>query len=416
MRYERSAIFIAFLVFAMLSVSSPATLDAAENPELCNQLFGLPEGTIQMDADKRIMNPEVCEAYAFLISRYNPGPRSSVGLSNPKVEGITKLNPDFALALAKMLRAAPPMGINSAYRTPAGQGSKNPQSNHIYGCAADLGYSQGGCGSAHCQWVLRNAPSYGIHIRMKYSPEWNHVEPIAKDACRNNGPGVGAPVANAPSSGLADSIRQSVGLGGSQNCTLPDGLVVPCSAIANQGAAPAGSQSPTGAAIPRQTLPASQQPFQYLPSPTPVSNIVQPPVPQIPVSTTSSTTTLTTFERIMRFAEATRVSSPAATSAPLVLTASIRDIATIQPDTSSITPLQENGTHQYLPVPSARLDTFTSPDLGGGISPNVSQEVTGYQKVLADMQTTLLRALEYLRPFGRPLEPAEDYAHDDWSE
>jgi hypothetical protein len=411
MRYERSAIFIALLVFAMFSVSSLATLDAAENPELCNQLFGLPEGTIQMEADKRVMNPEVCEAYAFLISRYNPGPRSSVGLANPRVEGITKLNPDFAVALAKLLRDAPAMGINSAYRTPAGQGSKNPQSNHIYGCAADLGYSQGGCNSAHCQWVLRNAPSYGIHIRMKYSPEWNHVEPIAKDACRNNGPGVGAPVANAPSSGLADSIRQSAGLGGSQqNCTLPDGLVVPCSAIANQSA-PVGSPGPTGATVPRQTLPASQQPFQYLPSPTPVSNIVLPGPSQ---TATSSTGTLSVFERISQFAEPVKVEGPRATSVPFTLYVSSRDAATIQSENSyTVTPIEENIPGQTMPAP-ARQDTFTSSELGGDLS--YQPQPTAYQVALADMKVVVLTMLEYLKPFGRPAYQEEGYEHDDWSE
>src|SRR3989338_5182839 len=78
-----------------------------DNPEACNTLFGLPKGAIRMEADKKLMNPEVCDAYTFLISRYDPGPRSSIGLSNPKTEGVLKLNPDYAVALAKLMRAAP---------------------------------------------------------------------------------------------------------------------------------------------------------------------------------------------------------------------------------------------------------------------------------------------------------------------
>jgi len=415
MRLIRSnTLLILFTLIATTLIASPISR-AEENPELCNQLFGFQKGTILMEDAKKTMNPEVCEAYAFLISRYNPGPRSSVGLANPRVEGITKLNPDFAVALAKMLRDAPAMGINSAYRTPAGQGSKNPQSNHIYGCAADLGYSQGNCSSAHCQWVLRNAPSYGIHIRMKYSPEWNHVEPIAKDACRNNGPGVGAPVANAPSSGLADSIRQSAGLGSSQeSCTLPDGLVVPCSAIANQSApvgSPGPTGAPTGASVPRQTLPASQQPFQYLPSPTPVSNIVLSGPSQ---TATSSTSTLSVFERISQFAEPVKVGGPRATSVPFTLYVSSRDATTIQSENSyTVTPIEENTPGQTMPAP-ARQDTFTSSELGGDLS--YQPQPTAYQVALADMKVVVLTMLEYLKPFGRPAYQEESYEHDDWSE
>src|SRR3989344_8128035 len=126
--------------FAMFGASDTETNDSKLeiNPEACNQIFKLPKGTIHMKADQTVMNPVVCSAYAFLITRYTPGSRSSIGLSNPKVEGIVKLNPDFAVALAKMLQNAPYMNIISAYRTPEGQGSKNPQSNHIYGCAVDL--------------------------------------------------------------------------------------------------------------------------------------------------------------------------------------------------------------------------------------------------------------------------------------
>ena len=108
----------------------------------------------------------------------------------------------------------------------------------------------------------------------------------------------------------------------------------------------------------------------------------------------------------MRFAEATRVSSPAATSAPLVLTTSIYDIAKIQPDTSSITPIQETDTYES-PMPLARQDTFVSSELGGVSLPHEPQP-TPYQVALAEMRLTLSTMLEYLKPFGRPVHEQEE--------
>src|SRR3989344_2523566 len=201
------------IIVAAVSLGTAHAADLARNPELCDKLFNLPQGTITRAADAKVMSPEVCAAYQFLISRYTPGPRSSKGLSNPKVEGIIRLNPDFAVALARMLNAAPYMMINSAYRTKEGQGSVNPDSNHTYGCAVDLGYSQSDCGSSQCQFVLRSGPpTYGLQIRMKYSPEWNHVEPVNVQQCRAKGPGGGVtPGAASPTSELSDAIRRAMG-------------------------------------------------------------------------------------------------------------------------------------------------------------------------------------------------------------
>jgi len=383
-------------------------LQAEENPEACNALFGLPKGTIRMEADRKIMNPEVCAAYEFLISRYAPGPRSSVGLSNPKVEGIIKLNPDFAVALAKMLENAPYMAIFSAYRTPEGQGSKNPESNHIYGCAVDLGYGQHDCNSALCQWVSRNAPGYGLQIRMRWDPEWNHVEPIAKDACRNNGPGVGVPVARPPSSGLVDSVRDSL----EEKCALPDGVVVPCSAIANRNAPAGGSGGVASSA--QQALPASQQPFQSLPPAKPVSNLILPEIKKGSASATTSTSTLSAFEKIRIFVEQ-KTPTSTTTSTPFMLVVSGQDAAGIENEnTVQTTPVPERS---YQLSPPTSQNTFTSVDLSGRTSSVASQGVTGYQKILADMKSSLLLALEYLRPFGRPVSDEQlHYEYDDWSE
>jgi len=415
------------IFFLIVVTFTPVFAQGEENPLLCNELFGLPEGTIQMEADKKIMNPEVCAAYQFLISRYTPGPRSSTGLSDPKVEGVIKLNPDFALVVAKMLQSAPYMVINSAYRTPEGQGSKDPQSNHIYGCAVDLGYDQTSCNSATCQWVLRNSGAYGLHIRMKYSPEWNHIEPIAKDACRNNSQDVGIPIARSPYSptaSLLDQARQWLGLDTQplafsgdqteQDCVLPDGLVVPCSAIVNRNQTSSFAQSgiQSESLFPmQQMLPSSQQPPQSLPPPTPVSRIILPATRKS--SAPKATSTLSVIEQIKLFAEPKTTTFSSATSAPFRLFVSGSDTAVIQSETQAQTSIFHENTYQLTPPVIG--NTFTSTDLGGGVSSSFApRELTTYQKILSDLKSILLSILDYLRPPGRPT--FDEYEYDDWSE
>ncbi len=414
--------------FVLFGASETASNDAGLeiNPEACNEIFKLPKGTIHMKADQTTMNPVVCSAYAFLITRYTPGSRSSIGLSNPKVEGIVKLNPDFAVALAKMLQNAPYMNIISAYRTPEGQGSKNPQSNHIYGCAVDLAYSQSNCYQNTCQWVLKNSGAYGLHIRMKYSPEWNHIEPIAKDACRSNGPGVGAPVASAPSSNLSDFARQLFGPNtpqpptSDQNCTLSDGRVVPCSSIANQG----NMTNPNNMSLgtpPQQSLPASQQPTQYMQPQTPAQgqpNSASQTLFTIPGQNVSSSTKsiALTLRELLDLYSAT--STGVATTTPVVaVVIGGRDVATLQSN-SSTSPVLFQVESVYFLSPPVGQTTFTSPGLQGNslssLTPLQYQPGT-YQRVLADLKSVILRMLDYLISFGRPLP--EGYGeYDEWAE
>lgn len=112
-----------------------------------------------------------------------------------KEEGITKLDPNFAVALDKMMQASPyDLGINSAYRSKEAQACANPSvkdSSHMHGCAVDLGYGQDSCSSKACQWVVKNAPAFGLQIRMKAAPEWNHLEPIGFQECKAKTPGGG---------------------------------------------------------------------------------------------------------------------------------------------------------------------------------------------------------------------------------
>ena len=365
------------------------------------------------------INEEVGQAKQYLASIIRGG------TCGPHRTSVDPLDPKFAICAARFLKDVRARDGNvyiiSAYRNTAHQAcvcskvsgpcASPGRSKHQLGIAIDLSNGQYVLPS----WIHAMAPGYGVRFPVRNDS--GHMEPTPNSNCAdpNFTPTETGQDAVAPSSGISDSIRELLGLNNTPSqqqsesmCELPDGLRVPCSSIANQGAfgsPPGQTTSLGGAAIPAQPLPTSQQPLQYLPPPTPVSNMILPEIPQTPASATSSTTTLTTFERIMRFAEATRVAHPAATSAPLILTTSIYDIAKIQPDTSSITPIQEIDTYES-PMPPARPDTFVSPELGGMSLPHEPQP-TLYQVALAEMRSTLFTMLEYLKPFGRPVHEQE---------
>ena len=98
-----------------------------------------------------------------------------------------------------------------------------------------------------------------------------------------------------------------------------------------------------------------------------------------------------------------------------MLVVSGQDAAGIENEnTVQTTPVPERS---YQLSPPTSQNTFTSVDLSGRTSSVASQGVTGYQKILADMKSSLLWALEYLRPFGRPVSDEQlHYEYDDWSE
>ena len=186
------AIFFAFILFSAVpyivradDASCPTGAHPATGADVVlMKSAGINGAVVGMcwDPNDKYVGQSDAEAKQFLISLYtNPGTCSQKGLSNPRVEGIQKLDSQFAVNLAALLKAAPmSITINSAFRTPEAQQCANPKvqsSNHSRGCAVDLGYNQNTCSTAACQWVVANASKYNLTIRMRYSPEWNHIEP-----------------------------------------------------------------------------------------------------------------------------------------------------------------------------------------------------------------------------------------------
>lgn len=210
------AVSVSFLL-ASGSGAAAATDESKTLPAQCDQLLKLPSGTsIQFSYDTKYLNAEVCSAYADLIKQYHPGECSKQGLSDPQREGIVKLNPDFAVALDKMLKAMPAnlnAGINSAYRTkpcPNADGVAAQDSSHMYGCAVDLAYYQKNCETQACIWVKDHASNYGLQVRIQASPEWSHIEPgegiEGVNECKAKKPGGGVvPGAPGPVAGPGGS-------------------------------------------------------------------------------------------------------------------------------------------------------------------------------------------------------------------
>ncbi len=262
-------------IIGSVGLVNAQTLDST----LCNKLYGLPTGTIATSISLEYLNPTVCAAMNDLISRYNPGPDSSIGLTNAKVQGITSLNSTFAVNLDNMLKAAGAAGyyitINSAYRTQAGEVAANSAaaakgfvSMHTLGQAADLQYPNdrnvtGECDysytttSAAYQWVQQNDKTYNIALYgQAYPPpakhvygECNHVQAISGSTDGTMGPGNpnGSGVPVTPQIPLNNNISNMPGLGApptpgqivTQNtqCQLSNGSVI---------IVPAGSTYPYG--------------------------------------------------------------------------------------------------------------------------------------------------------------------------
>lgn len=177
------------------------TAKEQKGPELlsntCLEMFPeLGKGTASISSKDLLNNPALCQAYKNLYNRFIGPGECTANSGVTKLQAITGLNADFAMALDKLLQqsAMKKIQITSAYRKnpcPNANGVSAQNSNHMVGCAVDLGYSAHSCSSPECQFMRDQAPSSGLWIRIKQSPEWNHIEPVKVDVCRQKGPGGG---------------------------------------------------------------------------------------------------------------------------------------------------------------------------------------------------------------------------------
>lgn len=400
------AVILALPASSFAQTTTPpagATAPTAEEQE-CLNLLGVSQVGMLRDVDRQMLvKKEVCDAYKFLISRYTPGPRSSVGLSNPKVQGIVKLNPDFAVRLAQMLKAMPmQVMIASAYRTPEGQGSKNPNSNHPKGCAVDLAYLQSSCSQEACQWVLKNSAQFKLHIRMKYSPEWNHIEPIDIRACqegRAGNPNIPSPTPSTPTQAIQQSLQRLLN---------PPQQPMPLTPLQTLPSSQTPQLSPVSAPLATNPTTAPVGATIATPQQTPVSsgtntNTAGTQLPTIPLTTPLSTASgsSSAFNLISAFAgyEATSSTIGIAVPVSVLLNTGGEDVQLTDDGGDIVAVNATSGLSSSLPS-AFNSETFTTADLNPDISGYQPQQLSTFQQTLNRVKESLTAIVNALKPFG----------------
>ena len=384
----------------------------------------LPPDQLPAEEFKRVTGGCAQNPYPLLRERYRPGTQSSREGAN----GINRLNGDFACRLAKFLAKFPSVCINSAYRSPETQailfrnavakyGSeaaarKNVappgKSMHNKGRAADLCNLPANAKS--------EASKDGLTFRMGHEP-W-HIEPTgAVSGSQPGGEGTAA-----PSSPISRAIRNAIN---PQPAQQPPPQVTPAQTTAS-APPPLGTSNTTpyqpGTCAPQfycsnnnlyyrtsscvdqlnqvcprgcsgfacVNTPASSDPFSSL-----LSTSTKPAT-----TTKTATSTMSVFDQLSAFAGPTIVTVTTNIATSVDLTGlDGRGVMTLngvpQTQTTSGAP---GISYQLAPT----QQTFVSPDLSGdpAASQYQPQQTSGFQAALADLKNIVLRALEYLKPFG----------------
>lgn len=457
------ASFLFTFIQAEALESAPATglpCDDPREPTANEIAAGAPAGLKGCPQDFAITTDESGAAKQYLRSIFTGSGSSGCSGRTPDSDKIGKLNPTFAICAAKFLqgvrRVDPSITITSAYRTTNHQacicgggrtGCAAPgRSNHQQGLALDLR-------ARNYAWLHAQIRSFGGLRHLTIANDPYHMEAIKGGPCMQAGyrPSDFSPVpyAASPSSGLADYTRQLFGLNTSnpygqvdQNCTLPGGAVVPCSAIANQGA----QQQPTISPIPGTQQGGGSQGTQTAtpisgtsldlsgegteedtsdaydietgsPATKTLTETILDTISKTNTSLNTSTKKLSTLEQLRIFAQGTTSTKvpQSTTTVPLVLVIDESDAVSIEAQVPDATIIPQGTTSEYIPFTSQQ--TFTSQNLGTdgfAYAPPPSQTTFGpYQQVLINMQGIVSNMIAYLRPFGRPIEHSHT---DEYSE
>ncbi len=449
MRLVATSLFVTFVLLTIPHLSNAALTipdqSSSVNPAICDQLFDLPQGTITRPADQVVMSSAACAAYQFLLTRYTPSAGGCSTKYVPGNQGVTRLDPSFAIQLANMLKTAPMnITIVSGYRNPQAQQCANSRainSNHIKGCAVDLSWEQSSCNSPACQWVLANGPKSSLNIPMHYNPEWNHLQPVNLGQCKLGPGGIGAPFdqalrglfgqnqrnttecltsLNPPIIAPAGTVLQSQCLTNAQGqrpqlppmspaATQPtlSGAVAPPVGVVNTTALPPGTCAPqfycSGSTYYYRSSACVDQMYQTCQygckdSTTCAAN------PQSASSTNSSTSGsgTSTYDLIGQYANPVSTTN-IGTVAPIALNPSTGNPAVLQPPSQGGV-YAPAGVAGVQPPPSQ--ETFTSSDLAN--SPLYGRSQSAFLAGLNSLKNTLLGILNYLRPFGGNV-PSQTY-------
>ncbi len=313
-----------------------------------------------------------------------------------KSSNISCLDSEFAQKLKKFMEAVPggPPIIISAYRPPgaqvalvsSGASRAGPcESYHNYGLAADFSTNQIG-------WMRANSRQFGINIIGAWDP--NHFQDARGifGQCGACSGGVGGLLpdqggGDAPFSPISNALRN----------------------FFNPPPPPPPPPPPIQQPLPRAEQQTLQSAFQFA-TPTSPSNLPTSVSSQINTNqnTNNSGSGTSTFDLIDQYANPVRGSIDIGTIVSIALNPNTSDIAMLQgtrPDSSVYT----SGTITSI-QPTNAPQTFTSGDLANSYAPpNVSAQNSFLLNILNTMKNTLLRALNYLKPFGGNV-PSQMYA------
>ncbi|OGG79858.1 hypothetical protein A3A39_04710 [Candidatus Kaiserbacteria bacterium RIFCSPLOWO2_01_FULL_54_13] len=395
---------ICLLVGAIGAAAAETPRDATPEEQATLNFFRIPSRQTT-DATMRSLSGG-CDfnPFAVLESRFKGtnGITPQIGNGGGYDKG---LNPALACRVAKLLIFAQergcPFKIVSAYRATQGCGTPRDgcaaqgRSCHQYGLAADIGSSR------RCvEWMLRDVlgikrlhPAFGVHIAY-FEGDYSHVH----IQCNETRPAVCGP-------GSVQCDGRLMFSGDTSRIGNPGPPSSPLSNAVRNALGPPSSPPPPAPLAPPQALPEAQQPFQYLDTkPTTTPTIPRTDGGQNATSSRASgrtnkvTSSSSVFEQIMAISNPVE---PTATSTTTPFTLSIEpyDIVLLQGNTPFAFDTQNpTGTSPY----SYAQQTFTPNDLSWDSGQNTysPQQLSALRTILATMKETLLRMLEYLKPFG----------------
>lgn len=360
------------------------------------------------------ISAEVGQAKEFLRSRYQPGKCSAT----TGADGINRLDDQFAINLANMLKKAPmTLNINSAYRSPSAQQCANPSapnSNHIKGCAVDLQYNQNNCDSAACQWVLKNAAADKLQVRMQRAPEWNHIEPVSCKGSSLGGAGTGFNITPQQINATGNLMQ---GLGNifappqPQQCP-PGYILLNGSCLPQQALAQTQTTNPLSYASPPPVTPGAINPSSSGTGSTNTNtNVNGNGSTNIGTSisglidsngntkTGTSTSAIDLINAIANPTTTTAYPATTATGSPVTLGSNLGNTVALHGTNVSLNGATQ-GSSTYALSPGG-TQTFVSDDLSKTpTSLSSMPPVTSTFAVLENIKQVLLAVLQYLKPFG----------------
>ncbi len=307
-------------------------------------------------------------------------------------------------------------------------------SNHTAGFAMDVAANAGQNGIA--QFAKQN-PQFGVCFPFVGSSFNDPVHMILAGApgTEGNGPGcagvsrsgcegakfdpnslrpapapVTTPPSNDPGRNLQTQPQQQ------QMCTIAGGYTVPCDSIKNGQTPATPSAAPAGTPASTPSSPATAANAQTIPTSV-SSNLLSPspsnPSGQLPSlqyqSATSSASIFDQLNLIANPSKNTGIGSSVATSVNITFGAN--DAVTLQQQSTSTQQFAQGQTYQL--VPPSTQETFVSEDLSQTGATFGSPQPSTLQKILTDFKNLLLRALDYLRPFGDrlPANPGPEFQY-----